>query len=114
MKKIVLLAGLLAMSWTIGVGCVVDGGGGGVVVPGDCNNVSCFNAMNAGIAMQDVALCDAASDTAYGNLLDCGCNSGLCTDVCGDNFCSDNGGTSECLDCLNASCPGDFDVCSAN
>jgi hypothetical protein len=114
-KKIVLLAGLLAMSWTIGVGCVVDGGGGGVVVPGDCNNVSCMEAMTAGLAMQNVVLCDAASDTAYGNLIDCACTGGSCVDVCGDNLCSDNGASTDCLDCLSQTeCAGDQTVCANN
>lgn len=113
MKKIVLLAGLVALSWTMGMGCIIDGGDGGVVVPGDCNDNSCMYAMTAGLPLQNVVLCDPAADTAYGNLLECACTGGSCADVCSDNLCSDNGATTPCLDCLALSeCVGEQTACA--
>ena len=117
MRKLIFVATALGISGLIGA-CSIDAGvdtsGGGV---GACEELTCSDALNQGLSVQGDELCDDVSASAYDDLSSCACasdGSGACDAECGDNFCADVGMTSDCGDCLNANCGGEFATCGNN
>ena len=114
MKKIVLSAGVLAISVLGFAACTIDAGIGGAG-GGACEAISCAEALSQGLQVQGDALCDPASDSTYGDLFSCACDGASpCADVCGPNLCVDDGMDGACADCIGQTCGSANAACSAN
>jgi hypothetical protein len=111
MKKFLFLTGVLALCIP-SAGCSVSSEPAG----SDCDSVSCADALSGGLSASGRAICDSASDSAYGDLQSCACGdgSGPCDDVCSGNLCADLGAASDCGDCLSANCSSEQDTCANN
>lgn len=113
MKKVVYWMSALSI---LGMAaCTVDAGVSAAAGdPGTCDDVSCGAALASGLSAQGQAICSGAADSAYQDLLNCGCADNTCGSVCGDNLCADLGETSACGECLNQLCGPEHDTCANN
>lgn len=111
MKKIIALtvSGMLALLFS--AACSIEAGVGGGDT-GTCAPIACGDALTGGLASGDTVLCDAPADSAYQDLLSCGC--AACDSVCGDNLCAYLAETPDCGDCLNTACAPEHDTCINN
>jgi hypothetical protein len=109
-RKIVLLVAFPFVLLVASAGCTVGVDAG--TTGGACEALTCAEALSSGLAVQNDTLCDAASDAAYSDLINCAC-SGACPE-CDTNLCTDSGMDGACADCLAATCGSSNAACSNN